>query len=96
MVKQFPLLVNTMSKYGSYPNSVSEAALVLDQEFPGWAHKINLSKLDMFNCEHCILGQLTGEKFCSSMIVDWFGRIGNLFAGYDNEWVVEISRRTAN
>lgn len=36
-------------------------AIVLDRVRPGWAQDINLKKLDLADCEVCVLGQLYGS-----------------------------------
>jgi len=36
-------------------------ATLLDVLTPGWADSINLGKLDLSNCQACVLGQLFGE-----------------------------------
>lgn len=38
--------------------TVAEAAKFLDGQVEGWANKIDLEKLDMFNSDHCVLGQI--------------------------------------
>lgn len=43
--------------------SVKYGANFMDENFPGWADKINLSKLDMGDCEVCIIGQAVGNYF---------------------------------
>jgi len=40
---------------------VSAGATLLDKRFPGWYKHINLQRLDILNCDRCILGQLYGN-----------------------------------
>lgn len=41
--------------------SVEAAAQFLDKQHPGWASKIDLNSLNMFEWNNCILGQLYGD-----------------------------------
>jgi len=45
------------TKY-EYPRSIQEAANLLDVTVPGWAEKVDISKLSMGDCDKCILGQI--------------------------------------
>lgn len=40
------------------PDEIKAGMELLDIETPGWRQKIDLTKLDLGNCELCILGQL--------------------------------------
>lgn len=40
--------------------TVKRGAVWMDQNYPGWAQRINLSNLDMGDCEACIIGQTIG------------------------------------
>lgn len=42
----------------AYPQSIYEAALLLDKEHPGWEKKINITILKMHDAQYCILGQI--------------------------------------
>lgn len=41
-----------------YPNSISDAAKILDKVKPDWHNKIDISALNMVEGDDCILGQL--------------------------------------
>ena len=43
-------------------NRVRRSVLLLDRDRPGWYKKINLGKLDMSDCNVCVLGQLLGAR----------------------------------
>ncbi len=42
-------------------DTAREGAILLDEEKPGWAERIDLSTLRMESCRFCILGQLYGD-----------------------------------
>jgi len=48
------------SIYLNQRETIQNGASLLDNHMPNWYDKIDLEKLDMFSCEHCILGQLYG------------------------------------
>ena len=41
-------------------SNVSQGALFLDEQFPGWHDRINTETLLMSSCALCVLGQLYG------------------------------------
>jgi len=45
----------------TYPETVSEAATLLDKVQLGWHDKVNVDTFDMKRSELCILGQLYGD-----------------------------------
>ena len=42
----------------NYQPVVEDGAKLLDQKRPGWANEINTERLEMNDCQRCILGQL--------------------------------------
>lgn len=46
-----------------YPETIEEAAKILDAHFPDWAAKINLDVYSQSNGKNCILGQLYSTYF---------------------------------
>lgn len=42
---------------------VKRGAAWMDEHYPGWIERINLSELDMNNCHRCIIGQTIGDYF---------------------------------
>lgn len=44
-----------------WPETIKEAAEVLDKAKPGWAKLININTLNMQSHTKCILGQLYGD-----------------------------------
>ncbi len=93
---------NTVSKY-QLPQSVKDAALILDVEIPGWYNAIALPKLNMKSCFYCILGQMF-ELYQTGMDklfdVDFASRgmrdyRTNPFWGNENRksWIFEIKLR---
>lgn len=40
-----------------FETEVARGAAWLDENHPGWERHIDLSTLDMSNCQHCIVGQ---------------------------------------
>jgi hypothetical protein len=53
-----------------YPNSVSEAAILLDSEAPGWHNSIDLERLYLPSANKCILGQI----YVSTPAMTGYGR----------------------
>lgn len=41
--------------------AVKKGTAWLDENHPGWVSKIDLSNLQMSNCERCIIGQAVGQ-----------------------------------
>ena len=41
--------------------NIARAAKMLDAEIPGWHALIDLDKFEIFNCKHCVLGQVFGR-----------------------------------
>ena len=44
-------------------SKVANGAKVLDLISPGWAKRLNLKKLDLEDCDRCVLGQLFNGYF---------------------------------
>ena len=42
-------------------DSVQRGMALLDAKLPGWEEGIDLDKLDLWDCELCVLGQLFGD-----------------------------------
>jgi hypothetical protein len=51
-----------------FETQVAAGMKLLDEKMPGWEGKINLDKLDLYNTEKCILGQLCGDYFCAGEV----------------------------
>lgn len=45
----------------TYAARVKRGARLLDEKVPGWAGKVNVERLDMTDCESCVVGQVFGE-----------------------------------
>jgi hypothetical protein len=43
--------------------AVKKGANWMDENYPGWALSINLSELDMSNCDSCIIGQAAMDAY---------------------------------
>ncbi len=80
-----------------FPNSIHEAANLLDQVKPGWEKQIDINRLAMNDDELCILGQLYGDYvegrrrlFLNSYILPdvIFGSHSSI-----DRWIDEINRR---
>ena len=41
--------------------NIARAAKMLDAEIPGWHALIDLDRFEIFNCKHCVLGQVFGR-----------------------------------
>lgn len=41
--------------------AVKRGAHWLDENYPGWALKINLNNFSMLSCERCVVGQAIGD-----------------------------------
>lgn len=63
--------------------SVKRGAAWMDLNHPGWARKIDLSKLDMNNCHTCVIGQAVGNYFDELYKID---DVAELDA---DDWAVE-------
>jgi hypothetical protein len=87
-------------------DQIPEAATFLDEAAPGWADMINVERLDLWDCDFCILGQLA-TKHPNLTSASWPGDTpwergknalsvtGSAFAwggGYQ-AWVREIEAR---
>jgi hypothetical protein len=55
-----------------YASQVNTGALLLDEQRPGWARSVNLSRFDMASLTDCLLGQLFGG-FAAGVIMLWNG-----------------------
>jgi|SRR5215467_459978 len=80
--------------------AVVEKAAMLDEVYPGWAHKVNPRKLDMECGNRCVLGQLYGD-FADGMFV-LSSTYGDIYKnpvaflerpGVRKQWVNEIKTR---
>lgn len=45
---------------------VARGVALLDARVPGWVDRVNTIKLDIQNCERCVLGQVYGDYFFGS------------------------------
>lgn len=45
---------------------VARGVALLDERLPGWVDRVNTIKLDIQNCERCVLGQVFGDYFAGS------------------------------
>jgi hypothetical protein len=45
--------------------AVRRGASWLDENYPNWANRIDLSKLSMNNCSYCVIGQAVGDYYDS-------------------------------
>ena len=83
----------------NYPKTIKAAALILDNEYPGWANKIDTSTLDMEDGTKCILGQLyedyyTGVIKLFNCYEDKVSRDGILGIKTNKQkWINEINSR---
>jgi hypothetical protein len=62
--EKLPLLATLFERGGvvvNSPQNVAEMAQLLDHKKPDWFQKVSLSRLDMSNGSHCILGQIFGD-----------------------------------
>lgn len=86
-----------IAKY-TIPATVSEAAHVLDAEFPEWEKKVNTDILQMASVKKCVLGQvLNGNgKLYYDTLVELFG-ISAIPVFYTQDdaprWITEINQR---
>lgn len=90
----------------NYPESIEQAAKILDEALPDWADTIEIDYLDMDCTRNCILGQLYGYDI--NGIHELFGYetdyelIATLpcqvFGPYASikEWTNEINKRLSN
>lgn len=44
-----------------FETQIAKGMALLDQKRPGWETEINLNRLDISHCYHCVLGQIYGE-----------------------------------
>lgn len=74
---------------------VEQAALWLDEHYPGWAQLIDLDDFHMDDDEKCIGGQIgvSWEVLRDSYKADSGRYVNGLFASYDEEWAGEILAR---
>lgn len=84
---------------------VAEAARVLDHEYPGWDRRIDLTRLDLFVCAQCVLGQIgastddawreTNARIQALMTGTDFDPVGVFASNSDflDLWKEEIRRR---
>lgn len=96
-------MTNINTKY-DYPESISEAAKLLDQIFPNWEKKIDLKIFNMINGNECVLGQVCGPymeamknvfgiEYCSEEYTRC--RSNQIFgtSASRKEWINEINYR---
>lgn len=78
-----------------YLNNLVQAALKLDELYPGWENQIDLDQLDMMDPSCCILGQLYGdwEQGQHALVDEGFPWVGGIFSTYKEQWTNEIQRR---
>lgn len=90
-----------MSKYG-YPDSIEEAARLLDIVKPDWYKQVNILKLSMMDGTKCVLGQLYGQwwkgmhsLFGSTRPGDNYRASDTIFGNMANpiSWVKQIEDR---
>jgi hypothetical protein len=51
-----------------YADRVARGIELLDSHIPGWADRIDLSRLDIQSCVSCVLGQLGGWAHTSDLL----------------------------
>jgi hypothetical protein len=75
---------------------VSQAAIWLDERYPGWAETIDVSDFDMSETCLCIAGYL-GVDWSLDLKARYEKETGasgtGLFASFDDIWLEEIERR---
>lgn len=54
---------------------IARGAAFLDEKTPGWRERIDLDKLDLGECDVCVLGQLSGtdDRWAWTTVVRNFG-----------------------
>lgn len=45
-----------------YEQQINAGVEFLNEKFPGWHNEINLDRLDMMDCDRCVLGQLMKQN----------------------------------
>jgi len=80
----------------TYPQSVKEAAKILDKDMPGWEKKIDLENFHIHSTEYCPLSRVYGGY--STGLRHLFGNsndTGGFFANREtnDEWLKEIQLR---
>jgi hypothetical protein len=85
---------------------IPEGMALLDAYDPDWVSKIDLNILDMYDYNHCILGQLFGDYRTGRDALDiasgdgkWYGfdqetGYSKNWAILDKAWIAEIKART--
>lgn len=82
-----------------FPNTISEAAKLLDREVSGWANQIDVESLDMTEPERCILGQLFGNyangRTSLFLHIPYNCHNDTIFGSKVNKasWILEINNR---
>jgi hypothetical protein len=87
-----------------YEDNIARGMVYLDKKCPGWTDRINLSELDLPNCNDCVLGQLgvsyghfrrdhnLGETDARSYGFDMGSYVG-CWATLTDEWKAAITER---
>ena len=86
-----------------FPNSIEEAAIMLDRVKPGWENKIDVERLNMGEYDRCILGQLYDghynegikELFNKNTYDNTTKNRSEIFCSADSKdtWLSEINKR---
>lgn len=63
---------------------VARGAAWLDENMPGWEQKVDLAKLDLYNCLQCILGQVSNVRFGYLRIVLSMGEDWAILHGFND------------
>jgi hypothetical protein len=67
---------------------VAAGAAYLDEHHPGWVERIDLSKLNLGECGHCVLGQLFGDFWDAPV----FGESANPYTEEEFQSVFGLAR----
>ncbi len=63
---------------------VNEGIKLLNKQRPGWFNDIDLDKLSLEECAHCVLGQLYDGNFCDGLKHLGISNEVNYYYGYDS------------
>lgn len=87
---------------------VAAGATLLDEEYPGWAQRVNLGQLNLRNQCSCVLGQLSGSDYFAGLRQLGLGPLEGQQLGFNADqieatyttyediqvaWVEEIGKR---
>lgn len=67
--------------------AVHSGAIWLDNNYPDWVNKIDLSKLNMNNCTNCVIGQAVGDYY--QTISRAAGEAGSDYDNASYNWSLE-------